>query len=282
MTCKGALAGVYAIWLEDWVYLFLKSGSMRQGSNNQSNRRGRGRGHNHQRRHNNNHGGNRNQTFDSNGPQGRLRGTAKQLCEKYLQLAKDAISSGDRVLAESLFQHADHYGRIAALFAPKPKVEDSQTTEADVSDNDTDEENSSDVEESDVKTVEIQDSETVAEEKPLAVEEAAQAQEAVEEKPKRRTTRRTTTRKKADEETPKLGGGSNAVPDFLARPVDVDSEEKAKGEDTAQEAVEEKPKRRTTRRTTTTRKTTTTRTRRKKADEDAQSADVSSEEKEAS
>ena len=102
---------------------------MRQGSNNQTNRRGRGRGHNHNtpRRHNNNGGGHRSQNFDSNGPQGRIRGTAKQVCDKYMQLAKDAISAGDRLLAESLFQHADHYGRIAALYAPKPKPEENES-----------------------------------------------------------------------------------------------------------------------------------------------------------
>jgi len=55
---------------------------------------------------------NRNHVFDSNGPDGRLRGTAQQLFEKYLQLGRDATSSGDRVMAESYFQHAEHYFRI--------------------------------------------------------------------------------------------------------------------------------------------------------------------------
>ena len=62
------------------------------------------------------HGGgiplNRNHVFDSNGPDIRLRGTAPQLFEKYLQLGRDATSSGDRVTAESNFQHAEHYFRI--------------------------------------------------------------------------------------------------------------------------------------------------------------------------
>ena len=55
---------------------------------------------------------NRNHVFDSNGPDQRLRGTAQQLFEKYLQLGRDATSSGDRVMAESYFQHAEHYFRI--------------------------------------------------------------------------------------------------------------------------------------------------------------------------
>lgn len=55
---------------------------------------------------------NRNHVFDSSGPDLRIRGTAQQLFEKYLQLGRDATSSGDRVMAESYFQHAEHYFRI--------------------------------------------------------------------------------------------------------------------------------------------------------------------------
>lgn len=55
---------------------------------------------------------NRNHSFDSSGPDVRLRGTAQQLFEKYLQLGRDATSAGDRVAAEGYFQHAEHYFRI--------------------------------------------------------------------------------------------------------------------------------------------------------------------------
>ncbi len=55
---------------------------------------------------------NRNHVFDSNGPDVRVRGTAQQLFEKYQQLGRDATSSGDRVMAEGYFQHAEHYFRI--------------------------------------------------------------------------------------------------------------------------------------------------------------------------
>ena len=76
---------------------------MRHGT---SNRRHRGN-------NNRNKGGNkRAQVYDSNGPDVRIRGTAHQICEKYTVLAKDALSSGDRVLAESYLQHAEHYQRI--------------------------------------------------------------------------------------------------------------------------------------------------------------------------
>ena len=57
-------------------------------------------------------GPSRHQSFDSNGPSVRIRGTAHQVHEKYLALARDAASSGDRVMAENLLQHADHYYRV--------------------------------------------------------------------------------------------------------------------------------------------------------------------------
>ncbi len=60
---------------------------------------------------------NRNHVFDSSGPDVRIRGTAQQLFEKYLQLGRDATSSGDRVMAESYFQHAEHYFRILNAMA---------------------------------------------------------------------------------------------------------------------------------------------------------------------
>ena len=55
---------------------------------------------------------NRNHVFDSSGPDVRVRGTSQQLFEKYLQMGRDATSSGDRVMAEGYFQHAEHYFRI--------------------------------------------------------------------------------------------------------------------------------------------------------------------------
>ncbi|GAB6854590.1 hypothetical protein JCM15831A_16140 [Asaia astilbis] len=60
---------------------------------------------------------NRNHVFDSNGPDMRVRGTAQQLFEKYLQLGRDATGTGDRILAEAYFQHAEHYFRILNAMA---------------------------------------------------------------------------------------------------------------------------------------------------------------------
>ncbi|WP_298422951.1 DUF4167 domain-containing protein [Rhodoblastus sp.] len=52
--------------------------------------------------------------YESNGPDVKIRGTAQHIAEKYLQLARDAQSSGDPVVAESYLQHAEHYFRIIA------------------------------------------------------------------------------------------------------------------------------------------------------------------------
>jgi Domain of unknown function (DUF4167) len=62
----------------------------------------------------NNGGGsfNPNRTFDSNGPDIKIRGSASHVYEKYLQLARDANTQGDRVMAENYLQHAEHYFRI--------------------------------------------------------------------------------------------------------------------------------------------------------------------------
>ncbi|MZR29007.1 DUF4167 domain-containing protein [Sneathiella litorea] len=63
--------------------------------------------------------GNRN--YDSNGPDGKIRGTANQVYDKYVALGTDAQTSGDRVAAESYFQHAEHYFRIIAANTVVPK-----------------------------------------------------------------------------------------------------------------------------------------------------------------
>lgn len=50
--------------------------------------------------------------YESNGPDVKVRGNAQTIADKYLQLGRDAQSSGDIVMAESYFQHAEHYLRI--------------------------------------------------------------------------------------------------------------------------------------------------------------------------
>jgi hypothetical protein len=53
-------------------------------------------------------------SYESNGGDVKIRGTALHIAEKYVQLARDAQSSGDRVAAENYLQHAEHYYRIVA------------------------------------------------------------------------------------------------------------------------------------------------------------------------
>jgi Domain of unknown function (DUF4167) len=75
---------------------------------NQNNKRMRGR-------NNNRKGPNPlSRSYESNGPDVKIRGTAHHIGEKYLQLARDAQSSGDPVMAESYLQHAEHYFRLIA------------------------------------------------------------------------------------------------------------------------------------------------------------------------
>ena len=85
---------------------------MRNGQNNNKRMRGRN--------NNNNHNNNRRsqnpmtRVFESNGPDIKIRGTASHVAEKYVQLARDARSSGDPVAAENYYQHAEHYFRLIA------------------------------------------------------------------------------------------------------------------------------------------------------------------------
>jgi hypothetical protein len=57
-------------------------------------------------------GNNLNRVYESSGPEGKVRGTPQQIIEKYLSLARDAQTSGNRVVAENFLQHAEHYQRI--------------------------------------------------------------------------------------------------------------------------------------------------------------------------
>lgn len=75
--------------------------------------RGRGRkpgGNHHQNQPNRN--------FESNGPEGKVRGSASYVYEKYMQAARDSQTAGDRVLAESFLQHAEHYFRLMKAMQP--------------------------------------------------------------------------------------------------------------------------------------------------------------------
>jgi hypothetical protein len=97
------------------------------------NKRSRGRNNGNNPHHNRPRLPHRIQTFDSNGPNVKIRGNAYQVFERYVALAREAAASGDRITAENLYQHAEHYFRVMnangdanAHGAPRP------TTPADV------------------------------------------------------------------------------------------------------------------------------------------------------
>src|SRR5271169_5911005 len=76
------------------------------------NKRSRGRNNGNNQHHNRPRIPHRIQTFDSNGPNIKIRGNAYQVFERYVALAREAAASGDRIAAENLYQHAEHYFRV--------------------------------------------------------------------------------------------------------------------------------------------------------------------------
>jgi hypothetical protein len=91
---------------------------MRPNQQNNKNRQ-RGRNNNGGRKHINPLSRN----FESNGPDVKVRGNAAHIAEKYLQLARDAQSSGDSVMAENYLQHAEHYNRIVMAAQPQNRFD---------------------------------------------------------------------------------------------------------------------------------------------------------------
>lgn len=105
---------------------------MRPNQNNKNRQRGR-----------NNNGGRKHvnplsRNFESNGPDVKVRGNAAHIAEKYLQLARDAQSSGDPVLAENYLQHAEHYFRIVAAAQPQNQFRPDQPGQVQEMDEDDD------------------------------------------------------------------------------------------------------------------------------------------------
>jgi Domain of unknown function (DUF4167) len=89
-------------------------GVMRPGQNKRSRNRNNNNNINGGHPNNNNRPRppHRIQTFDSSGPNVKIRGNAYQVFERYIALAREASSSGDRIAAENLYQHAEHYFRV--------------------------------------------------------------------------------------------------------------------------------------------------------------------------
>ncbi len=98
----------------------------------QNAKRGRGRGRRGNTSGNHNYVPNRNTSYESNGPDVKLRGNAQQLHEKYMALAHDAATSGERISAEAYTQFADHYFRLhqAAVGVAETKRQQEQANAA--------------------------------------------------------------------------------------------------------------------------------------------------------
>jgi hypothetical protein len=94
-------------------------GVMRPGQNKRSRNRNSSNNNNNNNMNGNNPNNNnrprpphRMQTFESSGPSVKIRGNAYQVFERYIALAREAALSGDRIVAENLYQHAEHYFRV--------------------------------------------------------------------------------------------------------------------------------------------------------------------------
>ncbi|RCL02288.1 MAG: hypothetical protein JSC189_000601 [Candidatus Tokpelaia sp. JSC189] len=94
----------------------------------QQNRRMRGRGNNNRRGPNP-----LTRNYESNGPGVKIRGNAQHIADKYATLARDAQASGDHIMAENYFQHAEHYMRI--ILSAQPQVAQPLTPDDIVDDN---------------------------------------------------------------------------------------------------------------------------------------------------
>lgn len=105
----------------------------------QQNRRMRGRNNNGGGGGNNNNNNRKGpnpltRNYESNGPDVKIRGSAQQIAEKYATLARDAQSSGDRVMAENYLQHAEHYNRIIAAAQAQMPIQNVQNNRDDFDD----------------------------------------------------------------------------------------------------------------------------------------------------
>jgi Domain of unknown function (DUF4167) len=93
---------------------------MRNGQNKRMRGRNNNHGHGHGGHGGHPHGGHRKhhnpmaRVYESNGPEVKIRGNPAHIAEKYMQLARDAQTSGDPISAENYYQHAEHYFRLIA------------------------------------------------------------------------------------------------------------------------------------------------------------------------
>jgi hypothetical protein len=95
---------------------------------------------------------NPNRHFESNGPDVKIRGSAQQVLDKYLQYARDAQTAGDRVMSEAYFQHAEHYQRLLSAMQANQKPRRERDSDRDDSEGDDDNERSEAADKADSKS----------------------------------------------------------------------------------------------------------------------------------
>mgnify|MGYP000286003739 CR=1 FL=1 len=98
-----------------------------------------------QRNRNSGGGNRRNQNplsrnYESNGPDVKIRGNAQVIADKYATLARDALSSGDSVMAENYLQHAEHYNRIIMAAQAQQQAQREERAQSDDGDGGNDDE----------------------------------------------------------------------------------------------------------------------------------------------
>ena len=62
---------------------------------------------------------------------GRNNHNASKLIEKYNNLAREALSTGDKILSENYFQHADHFTRVLSEREIQKKIFDNKSSKVD-------------------------------------------------------------------------------------------------------------------------------------------------------
>jgi len=102
-----------------------------------------------QRNRNSGGGNRRNQNplsrnYESNGPDVKIRGNAQVIADKYATLARDALSSGDNVMAENYLQHAEHYNRIIMAAQAQMQAQREERGQSDDQDGDNSGDNNAD------------------------------------------------------------------------------------------------------------------------------------------
>ncbi|MEM1379418.1 MAG: DUF4167 domain-containing protein [Pseudomonadota bacterium] len=169
----------------------------------------RGRNNNRRRQGGNN---NPNRSMDSQGPEVKIRGTATQIYDKYQALARDAASSGDRIRAESLMQHAEHYYRLMKSMQPAEKPAEPKKDEGDASSETPSAQVNGEAKQPAPAEAEAPAVEGDASGEPAAEQAAADEAPAEEAKPRRRRRRRRT----SDDETAGEAKADDSAPSEAA------------------------------------------------------------------